>query len=335
MSRAFIVKLTATCAAEETGVHSAMGPLPRLNENVIVMSSLAKLEYVKAEPISLKSHPDFTEVWLHERISEDPSILGLGDVTVIDRERVQVGAGRLDMLLTDADAEGAPRYEVEIMLGPTDPSHIIRTIEYWDIERRRYPAYDHLAVLVAEQVTARFLNVIALFSGSIPIIAIQLNALRVSNQVVLDFVKVLDQRQLREDDTAVAAGAAEPDVDRSVWEGRVGATLMKVCDRIAQIANEIADPKLELKYKKVLVALSVPGSFFNVLTLSPKRNFVRIRFHVTDPETWVKRLSETGVEAELKDGSLVLVRLRNSDFDQHEDLLRELIHQAIREKTES
>jgi len=299
------------------------------------MSSPAKLEYVKAEPISLKSHPDFTEVWLHERISEDPSILGLGDVTVIDRERVQVGAGRLDMLLTDADAEGAPRYEVEIMLGPTDPSHIIRTIEYWDIERRRYPAYDHVAVLVAEQVTARFLNVIALFSGSIPIIAIQLNALRVSNQVVLDFVKVLDQRQLREDDTAVAAGAAEPDVDRSVWEGRVGATLMKVCDRIAQIANEIADPKLELKYKKVFVALSVPGSFFNVLTLSPKKSFVRIRFHVTDPETWVKRLSETGVEAELKDGSLVLVRLRNSDFDQHEDLLRELIHQAIREKAES
>src|SRR3989442_11609419 len=41
-------------------------------------------------------------------------------------------------------------------------SHIIRTIEYWDNERRRYPAYEHIAVLVAEQVTARFLNVIGL-----------------------------------------------------------------------------------------------------------------------------------------------------------------------------
>lgn len=254
---------------------------------------------------------------------------------MIERGRVQVGAGRLDMLLTDADADGAPRYEVEIMLGPTDPSHIIRTIEYWDIERRRYPAYDHVAVLVAERVTARFLNVISLFSGSIPIIAIHLSALRVSDQVVLDFVKVLDQRQLREDDTVEAGGAAEPDVDRSAWEARVGATLMKVCDRIAQIANEIADPKLELKYKKGRVALSVPGSFFNVLVLSPKKNFVRIRFRVTDPETWVKRLSEAGVEAELKDGTLVLVRLRNGDFDQHQDLLRELIHQAIREKAQS
>jgi hypothetical protein len=33
------------------------------------------------------------------------------------------------------------------MLGATDESHIIRCIEYWDIERRRYPAYEHCAVL--------------------------------------------------------------------------------------------------------------------------------------------------------------------------------------------
>jgi hypothetical protein len=291
-----------------------------------------KLEYLKAEPISLKGHPDFSEVWLHDQITRDPAILGLGELIVLQRERVQVGAGRLDMLLTDADAEN--RYEVEIMLGPTDPSHIIRTIEYWDIERRRYGAYDHIAVLVAEQVTSRFLNVIALFAGSIPIIAIQLNALRVSNHIVLDFVKVLDQRQLREDDTGEAGGETEPDADRSTWEARSGTTMMKLCDRIAQIANEIADPQLELKYKKYRVALSVPRGFFNVLVFWPKKNFIRVRFRVTDPETWVKRLSEAGVEAELKDGTL-LVRLRNSDLEQHEDPLRELIHQAIRENAES
>src|ERR1035437_6410892 len=136
------------------------------------------------------------EKWLQNQIAANPSILGLGDLTLLRKELRQSSGGRLDMVLSDPDSE--TMYEVEIMLGATNPSHIIRTIEYWDIERRRYPAYDHVAVLVAEQVTARFLNVIALFAGSIPIIAIQLNALRVSNQVVLDFVKVLDQRQLRE-----------------------------------------------------------------------------------------------------------------------------------------
>src|SRR5438270_9376662 len=104
------------------------------------------------------------------------------------------------MMLTDADAESTLRYEVEIMLGPTDPSHIIRCIEYWDIERRRYPAYDHVAVLVAEDITSRFLNVMSLLAGTIPFVAIQLNALRVSDAIILDFVTVLDQRVLRRDD---------------------------------------------------------------------------------------------------------------------------------------
>ena len=71
------------------------------------------------------------------------------------------------------------------MLGPTDQSHIIRAIEYWDIERRRYPAYDHVAVLVAEDITARFLNVLSLFAGTVPLVAIQLNALQIGEMITL------------------------------------------------------------------------------------------------------------------------------------------------------
>jgi len=66
------------------------------------------------------------------------------------------------------DSETNQRYEVEIQLGATDESHIIRTIEYWDIERKRYPQYDHCAAIVAEDITSRFLNVISLFNGFIP-----------------------------------------------------------------------------------------------------------------------------------------------------------------------
>jgi hypothetical protein len=64
--------------------------------------------------------------------------------------------GRLDLLLQDVDTNR--RYEVEIQLGKTDESHIIRTIEYWDIERKRYPQYDHCAVIIAEDITSRFLT---------------------------------------------------------------------------------------------------------------------------------------------------------------------------------
>ncbi len=38
------------------------------------------------------------------------------------------------------------------MLGAVDESHIIRTIEYWDVERQRYPTLQHRAVIVAEEI---------------------------------------------------------------------------------------------------------------------------------------------------------------------------------------
>ena len=78
------------------------------------------------------------------------------------------------------------------MLGSTDESHIIRTIEYWDVERKRYPQYDHYAVIVAEDITSRFLNVIGLFNGFIPLIALQMIALKFGDQITLAFTKVVD-----------------------------------------------------------------------------------------------------------------------------------------------
>lgn len=100
---------------------------------------MTKLKYVKPEKIYLKSHPELDERWVQERIAEDPSLLGLGNLVLKDKERIQPRAGRLDLLLQDQDS--GKRWEVEVQLGKTDEAHIIRTIEYWDIERKRYPQY--------------------------------------------------------------------------------------------------------------------------------------------------------------------------------------------------
>src|SRR2546427_12135484 len=149
------------------------------------------MKYEKLTKLSIRTHPELNERWVQERIANDPSILGLGDVILKDKERLQTGAGRLDLLLQEADANR--RYEVEIQLGKSDESHIIRTVEYWDIERKRYPQYDHTAVIVAEQIASRFLNVISLFNGQIPLIAIQMQAIQVGDQIGLVFTKVLDE----------------------------------------------------------------------------------------------------------------------------------------------
>jgi hypothetical protein len=149
------------------------------------------MTYVKHETISLKFHPELNEKRVQGLIANDPSIIGLGYLVLRDKERVQPRAGRLDLLLQDRDSKR--RYEMEIQLGATDEGHIIRTIEYWDIERKRYPQYEHCAVLVAEDITSRFLNVISLFNGTIPLIAIQMQALTVSGNILLVFTKVMDE----------------------------------------------------------------------------------------------------------------------------------------------
>ncbi len=53
-----------------------------------------RMTYIKPERISLKSHPDYTEKWVQDRIAEDPTILGLGDLVFRDRERRHPRAGR-------------------------------------------------------------------------------------------------------------------------------------------------------------------------------------------------------------------------------------------------
>src|SRR4028119_1081311 len=191
------------------------------------------LAYIRPERISLKLHPEFSEKWVQELIANDPSILGLGDLVLRDKERTQPRAGRLDLLLQDPETKR--RYEVELQLGATDEAHVIRAIEYWDIERKRYPQYDHCAVLVAENITSRFLNVISLFNGTIPLIALQMQALKVGDNHTLVFTKVLDELSrgvVDEDEDAEAAPA-----DRTYWEQRGTKQTLALMDEMLEIAR--------------------------------------------------------------------------------------------------
>lgn len=283
------------------------------------------LKYLPHTRTSLKE-AGLSEAWLHEQIKNDPSILGLGELSLLGHEKVLQAGGRLDILLYDSDEE--TRYETEIMLGATDPSHIVRCIEYWDIERRRYPAYEHVAVLVAEEVTSRFLNVMSLLAGSIPLIAIQLNALRVGEQVILDFVKVLDQRMLRADDSQETEGE---DADRGMWDERVGPTTMQICDQILLLANEAANPQLELKYKKRHAGICEHGSFFNVVALYPRNTFVACKVRLSNAIERVEKAKEAGLDARVRKGNQVILNLKQQDLSSHSALLRDIVHQVVQE----
>lgn len=283
------------------------------------------MKHVRLQQVNLKNHPTLNERWLQEVIAEDPSILGIGDVILKDKERRHAGAGRLDLLLQDAEGHG--RYEVEIQLGSTDESHLIRTIEYWDIERRKYPQYDHTAVIVAEDITSRFLNVISLFNGFIPLMAVQVTAIETGDGIGLQFTKVLDTVKLGfiDDDEETS----DP-TDRPYWETKRGTKhTVALADKILALAKTI-DPQSELSYNKHYIGFWVDGRPYNFAIMRPQKNNLRLEISLPKDEQYDEIISSAELDMLDYDKRWAKYRIRLSDKDikDKEDVLLDLLKLA-------
>jgi hypothetical protein len=285
---------------------------------------VSSIPYEKPKRIWIRDHPELNERWLQDRIADDPSLLGLGDLVLRDKERSQPRAGRLDLLLQDVDA--AKRYEVEIQLGRTDESHIVRTIEYWDIERKRYPQYDHVGVIVAEDITSRFLNVIALFNGFIPLVAIQLYAIQVGDCVSLVFTKVIDELQL---------GMADEDediqtvTDRQYWEQRGSPKTLAMTDEMLELVRTL-DADLELKYNKFYIGLAKDGQPYNFVVFRPKKEWLRIEPRLDRSEEIQALLDQSGLDVMEYDSRWKRYRINlfQGDIEKHYEFLLSMLTRA-------
>ncbi|NQW49402.1 MAG: hypothetical protein HQ464_16705 [Planctomycetes bacterium] len=285
------------------------------------------MKYEKLTKLSIRSHPELSERWVQERIAEDPSILGLGDVILKDKERPQAGAGRLDLLLQEADS--SRRYEVEIQLGKTDESHIIRTIEYWDIERKRYPQYEHTAVIVAEEITSRFLNVIGLFNGTIPLIAIQMTAVQLGETVSLAFTTVLDQVRLGlvdEDEEVQEA------TDRTYWESRGSKGTVAMVDELLEVVQTL-NPRLQLKYNKFYIGLATDGQPNNFVIFRPQKNAIRCEPRLRKTEEIDEAIEAAGLDVMEYDNrwTRYKIRLQKGDVKKHAEVIGRLLSASYRE----
>ena len=279
--------------------------------------------FTKSKPVSLKAHAVYDEKWLQRILSEDTSLLGLGDLVVKDVERRQPRAGRLDLLLSDPETH--TRYEVEIQLGATDEAHIIRTIEYWDIEKTRYPQYEHVAVLVAEDITSRFLNVINLFNKTIPLIAIQMRALDVGGVLTLNATTVLDLARLGTDEEDEPGQAT----DRTYWIDRGSKASVDVADGMLQLIGEVA-PGMALKYNKHYIGLAHDGVADNFVQFRARKEHLVTEFRIPRSEEVTALLSDSGVDTLEYDKRFgrYRIRLTQGDLTAHGELLVDLIRRA-------
>ena len=275
---------------------------------------MENLKYTKPTKISLKDNSELNEKWLQDKIADDPSILGLGDLVLKDKERAQPKAGRLDLLLQDAETNH--RYEVEVQLGQTDETHIIRTIEYWDIERKRYPQYDHTAVI------SRFLNVISLFNGFIPLIAVQMSAIKVGEHISLVCSTVLDEMSLGLVDEEEEVQEV---TDRNYWIQRGTKETVNMVDDILDIVKTI-DDKLELKYNKFYIGLAKNEQPNNFVIFRPKKNYVRLEIRLPRSDEIEDKLNEIGLDVMDYDKrwGRYRIRLSNSDIKKHSVFIRNI-----------
>jgi hypothetical protein len=289
------------------------------------MSSVANSPQITKSQVIPLSEAGLSEVALESLIVEDPGVLGLGDVLLIERQRRQERAGRLDLLFEDRAGES--RFEVELKIGSLDESHLVRAIEYWDIERRHYPGYEHCAVVIAEDVTSRFLNVIQLFSGSIPIIALQVNCFRVGDALALSFIKLIDSRTLRRDDRLDVKAKTS---DRSSWLSYVGQSILAIADDCLVTINAAAKRKRSLNYNQQYIGLTDAGKPDNFVYFSPRKSLMRVCANLSPVEPWIKRLQESSLD--VKPGTdEVFIDITPQAFTGNKDLIDEILKEAVKQ----
>lgn len=273
------------------------------------------MEYTKIETIELKGR--IKEKELQKIIGDNPSMLGIGKVEKLDEER-NVGPGRLDLLLENKKGS---RYEVEIQLGKTDPSHIIRVIEYWDLERKRYPKYDHTAVIIAENITGRFFNVIGLFNGAIPVIAIQVTAIKKEKgKFGLLFTKILDVKG--------------PGADRDYWIKQGSEETVVLADKVFELIKSLLPKeKIEFNYNKNYIGIGfwVDGEFDNFVKLIPQKKALRISVWLPQSGKMDKALSRFEGRY-IKENELYRVKISGEDISDTKglNLLKSLLRESYK-----
>jgi hypothetical protein len=171
------------------------------------------------------------------------------------------------------------------------------------------------------------LNVIALFNGMVPLIALQMQALKVGEHLTLVFTKVMDELSrglVDEDEDAEAAPT-----DRAYWEKRGTKATVQLADELLGIAHE-CDPSLELKYNKFYIGLSRGGQPFNFSVFRPQKKTINLAIKLARADDIDGKIEQAGIET-LEYGTrwgVYWLSLHKDDLTKHRALLKELMQAA-------
>jgi hypothetical protein len=283
-------------------------------------------EFKVSEVISLKGHPAFNESWVEQVICQSPQILGLGPLSLVSKQKRQKdGIGRLDLVLEDPGEQIV--YVVELMLGPLDPSHIVRTVEYWLKYKppKNREDWEKRAVLIAEDVVAsRFEKVVRFLSEKMPLMVQQLAAIKVGGQMTLHVTTLFDQVEDDSEDNVSSSLQS-----RDTWTSRIGEKNIALLDKLfAMLQQQKSD--IQPNYKQGIVGLLVGSKPESFIRFAGTKEFIRVSALVKQVSEWNQRFQQAGFQllGSGKKQDRVRFRLTTDLFNSHESLLSDFVSAA-------
>lgn len=261
-------------------------------------------------------HFGLTERQLHEHIHANPEVLGIPDVEVCGSEVIQSGGGRLDLLLQSKSYY--ERYAVEIQRGEPDESHIVRMLEYWDLEQRRSKDYDHYAVIVAENIVqGRFFNVLSLLGNKgIPIIAIDVTAVRQPDGMYgFVFSRVLDV--VAEADESDISNTSQELVTEESWRSTRGDQMV---DLVKKLCDKFGAKPYFTQYYAGIDAPDNGGRTAKFYMKVQKRGIL-LQIRMKESQHWNEQIQQSGLPLDYRVGKKYRFIIKDdTDVENHADL---------------
>jgi hypothetical protein len=121
------------------------------------------------------------EAWLQGWLKEQPSRLGLGELSV--------DAAPADGPAADGDTFAASKdgrcFSVDVQLGELDANHGFGVLDAWARNRARLPEKDHVAVLVTETCGERYRTTLETLAKHLPLVVVELAVWRGQNEALV------------------------------------------------------------------------------------------------------------------------------------------------------
>lgn len=161
-----------------------------------------------------------------------------------------------------------------------------------------------------------------LFNGAMPLIAIQMQALKVGEHVTLVFTKVVDvvSRGLVDEEEV-----AQP-TSRKDWEEKASHASLNLVDHLFNSIKQF-DPALQLSYKKHYVGLAKDGQADNFVSFCPQKNSLILRVKIPKSEEFEQKIDQAGLETPEYNArfNYYPIRVGKDDVQNHSDLLKEVM----------